>query len=98
MSAVPSGYAVSVHGGGSMDMSLNVVCGVVCPYQPACCVCALNHEHVYHERDNVGRTYSCSCEQWLKRAVCDGGRAAVPVNAVKAVTSTTARSPLLCMP
>jgi hypothetical protein len=98
MSAVP--YAVSMHGGGStgMDMSCSDVCGVVCPYEPACCVCAINHEHLYHEHDNVGRTYSCSCQQWLKRAVCDGGRAAVPVIAVEAVTSTTARSPLLCMP
>ncbi len=90
MSAVP--YAVSVHGGGSVDMSLSDVCGVVFP-QALRCVCAINHEH-----DNVRHAYSCSCEQWLKRAVCDGGRAAVPVIAVEAVTSTTARSPLLCMP
>jgi hypothetical protein len=49
MSVVP--YAVSVHGGGSMDMSCSDVCGVVCP-QAVRCVCAINHEHVYHERDN----------------------------------------------
>ncbi len=36
MSAVP--YAVSVHGGGIVDMSCSDVCGVVCPYEPACCV------------------------------------------------------------